>query len=166
MIINSTRVGTIEVQEQDLIHFPAGVVGLPDWQDAVIVPVPDLPLFAWLQFTHDPDAAFLLLDVQALYPDYNCDLARQQAGAHQTATVFTIVKVPNGDFSQTTTNLMGPIVIQPPASSDQRLETSDKPQETSDNRQATSDKRLGTQVIIHDSNYPMRHPLFAGETAC
>ena len=114
------------------------------------------------QFSHDPDAAFLLLDVAALYPDYNCDMARQQAGVDQDAIVYTIVKVPNGDFSKATTNLMGPIVIQSLASSDQRLATSDNPQETSDKRQVTS----GTQVILHDSNYPLRHPLFAGEAAC
>ena len=155
MIINSTRIGTIEVQEQELISFPSGVVGLSDWQSAVMVPVPDLPLLAWLQFAHDPDAAFLLLDVQALYPDYNCNMARQQAGADQDATIYTIVKVPNGDFSRSTTNLMAPIVIQ-----------RDKPQTPSDKRQATSDKRLGAQVILHDSNYPLRHPLFAGESAC
>ena len=141
MIIQSTRVGSVELEEQDLIHFSTGVVGLPDWQDAVMVPVPDVPILTWLQFAHDPDAAFLLLDIQSLYPYYDCDLARQQVGAGPTATVYTIVKVPNGDFSKATTNLMGPIVIQ-------------------------GDKRLGTQVILHDSNYPLRHPLFEGEAAC
>ena len=89
--------------------------------------------------SHDPDAAFLLLDVQSLYPDYNCDLARQQVSAGPSATVYSIVKVPNGDFSKATTNLMAPIVIQ---------------------------RRVGTQVVLHDSKYPLRHPLFEGEAAC
>ena len=162
MIIESTRVGSIELEEYDLIHFSIGVVGLPDWQHAVMVPVPDVPILTWLQFAHDPDAAFLLLDVQSLCPDYNCSLARQQAGAEPTATVYTIVKVPNGDFSRATTNLMAPIVIQ----SDKPQETSDKGQETTIKPQATSSKLLGTQVILHDSNYPLRHPLFEGEAAC
>ncbi|KAF0195891.1 MAG: hypothetical protein FD169_1191 [Bacillota bacterium] len=154
MIINSTRIGIIEVQEQELVHFPSGVVGLTDWQNAVVVPVPDLPLLNWLQFAHDPSAAFLLLDVQALYPDYRLEFAREQAQLGQDAKVYTIVKVPNGDFTQATTNLMAPIVIEPPAS------FSDKRQETSDPR------RLAQQVILHDFNYPLRHPLFVEEAAC
>lgn len=163
MIIHSTRVGHIELHPQDLIHFSTGVVGLPEWQNAVIVPVPDLPLLAWLQFTHDPDAAFLLLDVQALYPDYNCDLARQQAGADQTAAVFTIVKVPNGDFSQATTNLMAPIVIREDLSSQFSDPSACR---GSACRAQDGIRNIGTQVILHDTNYSLRHPLFAGEAKC
>lgn len=145
MIINSTRVGPQEVLDKDTISFSTGVVGLPDWQQAIIVPVKEVPLLSWLQFTHDPDAAFLLLDVGALFPDYDIAAARANAQLNE-GVVYTIVRVPGGDFAQATTNLMAPIVIG--------------------RREPGDERRVGVQIVLHDLSYPLRHPLFGGEGTC
>jgi flagellar assembly factor FliW len=103
--------------------------------------LPEAPLLFWLQFTHDADAAFLLLNIARLAPDYDLCLARQVAELQETARVFTIVSVPGGDLARATTNLLAPVVIEP----------------------NPSGSPVGKQVILHDTNYPLRHPLFRGD---
>ncbi|MBT9154321.1 MAG: Flagellar assembly factor FliW [Firmicutes bacterium] len=139
MLVNSSRLGEVTVQPGDLISFPSGFIGLPEWQSAVLVPFsPEVPLLTWLQFTHDADAAFLLLDVAEFAPDYDVPLAQQEAELSEASRVFTIVSVPAGDFSRATTNLLAPVVIEPnPGGSP-----------------------LGKQVVLHETSYPLRHPLF------
>lgn len=144
MIITSTRLGEFEVQDSDIITFTEGFPGLPEWQSGVLVPVPEVPLLCWLQFIHDPDAAFLLLDVKEFVSDYDVALAKMAAGLGEDCLVMTIVKVPGGDFSRSTTNLLAPVVIQPPRARSEELGA----------------LRLGKQVILHETNYPLRQPLF------
>lgn len=142
MIVHSSRLGEVTVRPDDLISFPAGFIGLPEWQSAALAPFsPEVPLLQWLQFTHDADAAFLLLDIAQFAPDYDVALARQVAELKETSHVFTIVSVPSGDFSRATTNLLAPVVIEPnPAGSP-----------------------VGKQVILHDTAYPLRHSLFRSD---
>lgn len=141
MQIHSTRVGEITVEPEYLISFPEGMVGLPEWQQAVVVPIPDVPLLSWLQFTHDPDAAFLILDTLGFFPDYRYTEARYESALEGDLAVFTVVKVPDGDFKLATTNLLAPLVIQ--------------------NKTTTP---RGRQVVIPNSGYSLRHPLFGGDS--
>ena len=145
MIIESTRVGPIEVTETDIIHFPHGVLGLPDWQQAVLVPVEEVPGLSWLQFLHDSDAAFLLLDVKTVFPGYETAAACREAELGEACLVRTIVTVPGGDFSKATTNLLGPLVIECSPEGEGSL-------------------RQGMQVVLHNLNYPVRQPLFGDES--
>lgn len=154
MIVHSTRLCDLHIAEVDLIAFPSGFWGLPEWQQGALVPVEGAPAFFWLQFTHDPAAAFLLLDITAFAPDYDCVMAKAAAELPSDAAVFTIVTIPDQNLALATTNLLAPVVISAPP---------DPPQATSDERQATS--RLGTQVILHDSGYPLRFPLSVGGDA-
>ncbi|MBT9176075.1 MAG: Flagellar assembly factor FliW [Firmicutes bacterium] len=142
MLVNSSRLGEVTVQPDDLISFPSGFIGLPEWQSAVLVPFSsEVPLLTWLQFTHAADAAFLLLDVAEFAPDYDVPLAQQAAELSETSRVFTIVSVPGGDFSLATTNLLAPVVIESDAVG----------------------SALGKQVVLHDTSYPLRHPLFRSD---
>ena len=153
MIVCSSRLGELSVAEDKLIAFPHGFLGLPEWQRGVLVSVEGAPAFFWLQFTHDPAAAFLLLDIAALAPDYDCAAARAAAEVPADAAVYTIVTIPEQNLSLATTNLLAPVVISatpnPP-----------HPQATSDKGQATPCH--GQQVVLHDSGYPLRFPLFEG----
>jgi len=134
MLVNSSRVGEIQVSAEDIIVFNEGVLGLPDWTEAVVVPVDGVPSLLWLQFLHDADAAFLLLDVLSLFPGYDVNEAKKQAGlSGDDLSVLTIVSVPGEDFSEATTNLIGPLVLG---------------------------AGQGKQDVLHNSSYPLRQPLF------
>ena len=134
MKIMSTRAGEVVVEEKDVISFPEGLVGIPCWQNAVLLPIPEVAELCWLQAVDDPDAAFLLLKVGEYFPQYDENLARLSAELPNGA-VYSIVRVPEDDLSRATTNLMGPLII--------------------DTEAAT-----GKQVVLHDSGYDLRQPLF------
>ena len=108
MIVHSTRLGELHIAEALLITFPSGFWGLPEWQQGALVAVEGAPAFFWLQFTHDPAAAFLLLDINAFAPDYDCATAKAAAELPSDAAVFTIVTIPAQDFALATTNLLAP----------------------------------------------------------
>jgi flagellar assembly factor FliW len=123
--------------DDKIISFGEGVLGLPEWNEAVLLPVEGVPSLYWLQFLHDEEAAFLVLDVLTLFPKYDVALAKGQASLDGDDTVvLTTVSVPGGDFSKATTNLMGPVVLA---------------------------GLKGRQVVLHDTEYPLRQPLFGGQ---
>jgi flagellar assembly factor FliW len=134
MKIMSTRAGAVEVDEREVINFPEGLVGIPFWQSAVLLPIPEVAELCWLQAVDDPDAAFLLLKVGDYFPQYDENLARACAELPDGA-VYSIVRVPQDDLSRATTNLMGPVIIDLSAAT-------------------------GKQVVLHDSGYDLRQPLF------
>jgi len=142
MIIKSTRLGEFEICARDLVCFPEGFSGLPEWQEGVLVPVNDVAHFFWLQFTHDSEAAFLLLEVEGVISDFDLRLAREAATVEDDAKVYAIVRVPHGDLKQATVNLLAPVIIR------------------------GTPRREGFQVILHDSGYPLRHPLFVEDVPC
>ena len=100
------------------------------------------PFLLWLQFTHDQDAAFLLLDIEPVFPDYDLALARTAAGANPAAKVYAIISVPGGLLAKATANLLAPVVID------------------------STPTLQGRQVVLHDSPYPLRHPLFTEDEPC
>ena len=134
--ISSSRLGELELSTDEIINFCDGFLGLPTWQEAVLRKTEVAPFLLWLQFTHDPDAAFLVLDIESVFPDYDLALARTAAGTSPAAKVFAIVSVPGGLLAKATANLLAPVVID------------------------STPTPLGRQVVLHDSPYPLRHPLF------
>jgi len=153
MVIHSTRLGEVTAQPEDLIFFEEGFLGLPAWQSGVLVPVPEAPPLYWLQFTHDPEAALLLLEVQDFAPDFDLALAREAANLGEKARVLSIVTVPAGNFSRSTANLLAPVVLSWPGD----MGPGQKP-----GQERPAAARRGKQVVLHDTDYPLRYPLFGG----
>ena len=140
--ISSSRLGELEVQVDECITFAEGFLGLPTWQEAVLRKTEVAPYLLWLQFTHDPEAAFLLLDIESVLPDYDLNLARAASDYGPAARVLAIVSVPDGRLANATVNLFAPLVIAPTPA----------PQ--------------GRQVVLHDTAYPLRHALFTEDEPC
>ena len=66
-----TRFGEVEYDPANVLHFPAGLVGLPNLRNFVVMPnKKDGPLF-WIQSTEDPDIAFVLTDPTNFFLEYN-----------------------------------------------------------------------------------------------
>ncbi|MBS4054458.1 MAG: flagellar assembly protein FliW [Thermaerobacter sp.] len=137
--ISSSRLGELELSTDEIINFSEGFLGLPTWQEALLRQTEVAPYLLWLQFTHDQEAAFLLLDIEQVLPDYDLALARTAAGTSPAAKVYAIISVPGGLLAKATANLLAPVVI------DSTL----APQ--------------GRQVVLHDTAYPLRHPLFTAD---
>ncbi len=109
-----TRFGEIEYDPQNLLHFPAGLIGFPNLQDFIVMPNKKKgPLF-WIQSVEDPAIAFVLTDPCNFFLDYHVvpeDSERSMLyiDAEDPCYVLVVVTVPPDQ--NITLNLAAPILF-------------------------------------------------------
>ncbi|SHK14122.1 flagellar assembly factor FliW [Anaerobranca californiensis DSM 14826] len=139
MELNTARFGKLEVKGEKIITFPQGIPGFENLTKYILLEEPDTNgAFYWLQSVEDGDIS-LLLTRPYLFTDYQIQLDRELLEdigitAEGQGEVFTVVNVPD-DFQRATTNLMAPIILN-------------------------SDTMAGKQIILTDSHWPIKFPLF------
>ncbi len=132
-----TRFGEIEYDPDKVLHFPAGLVGLPNLKHFVVMPnKKDGPLF-WIQSVEDPDIAFVLTDPTNFFLEYKVvpDSEEKQTlhiENDEDCFALSIVTVPQDQ--KITVNLAAPILYSP-----------------------KSNRAL--QVILENSDYQTKTPL-------
>lgn len=132
-----TRFGEIEYDPEKTLHFPHGLVGLPNLKNFVVMPNQTQgPLF-WIQCIDDPDFAFVLTDPTNFFLDYliTPDPSVRNLlnlGAGDQFFVLALVTVPPDQ--NITLNLAAPIFYAP-----------------------SSNK--ATQIILEDTEYKTKTPL-------
>jgi len=139
MVVKSTRFGTLEVEEKDILHFPEGLPGFADEKAFVFIPYGPQSPFAFLQSVAEPNLTFLIVEPFAFFADYRFELADDLAKAigvskKMPPQVFAIVTVPE-KMEEMTANLLAPIVVNPA-------------------------RRLALQVVLEKVPYTTRHRLF------
>ncbi|MEJ5377188.1 MAG: flagellar assembly protein FliW [bacterium] len=138
MIFETTRFGTIEVDEAKAVCFQEGLPGFPEARRFVLLQhSPESP-FHWLQSMDDPALAFVVMDPLLLDENYlnaipKESLAELNLEEAQGAAVLVIVNIQRANQS-ITANLMAPLVINP-------------------------ENRMGKQVILLGSGYEIRHTI-------
>lgn len=111
-----TRFGEIEYDPANLLHFPAGLVGLPTLKDFVVMPnKKEGPLF-WIQSIDDPDIAFVLTDPTNFFLEYRVipegsEKEILKIETEEECYVLSIVTVPPDQ--NITLNLAAPILFSP-----------------------------------------------------
>lgn len=111
-----TRFGEVEYDPEKLLHFPAGIIGLPNLRYFIVMPnKKEGPLF-WIQSVDEPDFAFVLTDPTNFFFDYGIspdDSERQslQIGNDEPYFVLAVVTVPPDQ--KITLNLSAPIIFAP-----------------------------------------------------
>jgi flagellar assembly factor FliW len=140
-MIRTTRFGEIDVPPSQVIHLPLGLPGFPDAKAFVLVEHRPGSKFRWLQATHAPDIAFIVVDVASFMPEYPfadvrhalafCDLEPDEELA---VLAICCVPAPPGE---PTANLKAPVGIG-------------------------LRSRRGGQVLLHGSGLEMDVPLFPG----
>lgn len=115
MIVNTTRFGVIEVNEDSLVTLPEGMIGFEQYRSYVLIEHRPESLFRWLQSTEQPDLAFLVIDPSDFFTDYIVDLPDWDAESlglsdPLEAVVLTTAAV-DTEGGRITTNLLAPIVI-------------------------------------------------------
>lgn len=138
MKLRTRQFGEIELAEDSLITFPSGLLGFEALHDFVLLDEPQTAPLQWLQSVDDPQLAFTVLDPQLVFADYAPTLSdedRELLGlaAGEAALVRVMVTVP-ADPSEMTANLLGPLLINPASGK-------------------------GRQIVLHDSDYPVRQRL-------
>jgi flagellar assembly factor FliW len=114
----NTRFGEVEYDPNNLLHFPAGLIGLPNLRHFIVMPNKKQgPLF-WIQSIDEPDIAFVLTDPTNFFLDYLVapDTAERQIlhiDENDECFVLTVVTVPPDQ--NITLNLAAPILFAPKA---------------------------------------------------
>ncbi len=139
MLIQTSRFGDIEIDEDKIITMTSPILGFPDDRQFILIPhAPDSP-FWWLQAVHRPPLAFAVLQAARLNASYEPEIGRLIRdelclSKDELPEVLVILTVPKGCPEAMTANLLGPIVIN-------------------------TTKRLARQVVLDDSRYDPCWPL-------
>lgn len=117
MQINTSRFGTIEIDEQQIINFPEGLIGFYDKKRFVILPHKIGSPFKWLQSLDDPEVAFIIIKPMVFMAKYEPVISRDELttlslNSIKEAEIYSIVVVPE-DPRKMSANLLGPLVINP-----------------------------------------------------
>ncbi|MBN2560371.1 MAG: flagellar assembly protein FliW [Phycisphaerae bacterium] len=136
MIIETSRFGGIEVDDQRFLNFPKGLLGFPDDREYALIQTGENSAFYWMQAVHRPELAFVVCDPRMFVMDYRVaikaeDLTHIGLADTNGSQVFVIV---NKVDDMLTGNLQGPLVINV----------------------AT---RVGKQLVLSDKRHSTRHPL-------
>lgn len=138
MIIQSVRLGELEVQEEELLHFAGGLPGFGGETKFAFVPNGEDSPFAFLQSVNEPNLTFLLADPFAFFNDYQFELddiyVKELGLGEVLLKVLAIVTVPE-KAEEMTVNLLAPIIIN--------LET-----------------RLARQIVLENTPFTTKHQLF------
>ena len=137
--IETTRFGSIEIDPEQIIEFPDGILGFEEYHRYVVVEPPG-HIFSFLQSVDEPWLSFVVIMPELLRSDYYVDLEPQlvkELGFEdpKDGKVFAIVTIPE-DTAEMTANLQAPIVIN--------LKT-----------------KLAKQIVLTDGAYKIRHNVLA-----
>jgi flagellar assembly factor FliW len=114
----------VHYEDDQVITFTEGLIGMPDMRRAVLVPIDEFEPFCWLASVESEKNRFIVVDPRMIFDTYQPFSNEEAAGVLQT---LAIVKI-SSDWAKTTVNLRAPLVIN--------LET-----------------QKGAQVILSESNY-------------
>jgi flagellar assembly factor FliW len=111
-----TRFGEVEYDPDNLLIFPAGLIGFPTLRSFIVMPNrKEGPLF-WIQSVDDPDIAFVLTDPTNFFLDYKVtadDAERNSLQISQEDEYFVLAVVTVPPDQKLTLNLVAPILFAP-----------------------------------------------------
>ena len=112
MKFNTSRFGELEVQEEKIINFPSGLVGLPNLNRFILIDHKDSAL-KWLQSVDDPDMAFIVVSPSLIVAEYSLELEKSvkkhiQLENEDDLDVLVTMRVSGEDVIA---NFQGPIAI-------------------------------------------------------
>jgi len=138
MQIETSRFGSVEIDDSRITQFPKGLVGFPHCVRFALMQTNDEGVFFWLQSVERAELAFVVCDPRVFVPDYRIpikgeDLELIGLESPDDAQVLVIVnKVDN----MLTGNLQGPLVIN-------------------------ARSLTGAQLVLSDKRYTTRYPLIS-----
>jgi flagellar assembly factor FliW len=136
MEIVTTRFGTLNVDDDRVIHFPKGLLGFPDHARYALIQTGEENYFFWLQCVDEPNLAFVVTDPSIFFKDYEVPIKEEtQAEIGMTDVAYAQVFVICNKVDEWLTgNLLGPIVVN-------------------------AQNRTAQQVVLTDKKWTTRQPL-------
>jgi flagellar assembly factor FliW len=115
MEIKTTRFGPLEVGAEDLLLFPAGMPGLEQCRQWVLLSDAGNDCLGWLQSAERPDVALAVVSPRRFVSDYQLRVSKVELeplklSDVRSAQVLAIVSKHGADI---TLNLRAPLVLNP-----------------------------------------------------
>jgi len=115
MKVYTTHFGEIEINDDTIITFPAGILGFPQYKKYALIDVDENSPLKWLHSIEEPSLAFVVTDPNLFRSDYSIDAWKKdlediQVINAEEVIVLVLVTVPT-DPSKMTANLKGPVLI-------------------------------------------------------
>lgn len=134
--VETSRFNTIEVDENDVITLPSGLIGFPELKQYVLLDHDDNSPFKWLQSLDDGAIAFVLINPLLFRPDFTVEVNEAEVAdlgleQEEDAIISVIITMPS-DPQKMTANLKAPLVFN-------------------------LKNRKGRQVILNNSDYTTKH---------
>lgn len=143
--LETTHFGCLTIQEEKIMTFPMGLVGLAQATRFILMEVPEWQgELQWLQSVDQGDLAFVLINPAVCRPDYQPTVSPEVLGLlgldnMDSAIVMAICTVPE-DPLKMTANLLAPLIINPL-------------------------NQTGLQVVLSEDSHPLRCPVFKEQAA-
>lgn len=142
MKVKTTRFGTIDVKEEQVITLTEGMLGFSECSRYTLMDDEIGEPFMWMQSLDIPSLAFVVIDPAIILPSYHFSVKKDQIKNLETENVddlqvYVIVTMA-ANILDVTVNLQGPLVVN-------------------------KNKRVGLQVVLNDPNFSTRHPLFTDQ---
>ena len=144
MKLDTTRFGTINIEEKQIIDFPDGLYGFEKETRFTLLPFnPNVESpMEWMQSVLSPHLAFVITDPYLYVPDYKLKLMvedKNKVGLESDDSFLTrcIVTIPE-NYTEMTANLVAPVVIN-------------------------QHKRVAKQFVLTSMEYDTRHYLLPEE---
>jgi len=136
----TSRLGEIEIREEDVLIFTHGIPGFDEYSRYVIVSPEEIAPFRYLQSLENEGLSFIITDPFAFHASYEFDLPEDvtellNIKGEDEVAIWSLVSV-RDNLQEATMNLLAPIVVNKSAN-------------------------LAKQVILHDTSYMIRHKLFS-----
>lgn len=141
MIINSPRLGRLEITSEDILNFPQGLIGFEDCRSWVVVADPQSEGVAWLQNLERPDLAVAVTSPRRHVPNYQVRTRHEELGPLNLSHSdhIYVLAIISKNHGRLTLNLRAPVMVN----LDQRL-----------GRQiVTADEQPLQLILPHASDY-------------
>ena len=114
MEVKTKTMGTVSVDDKNIIEFPNGLLGFEDFHRYALIESEYKPFF-WMQSLDESSLAFLIVDPFIIADNYELDvddkaLSEIDVASSADVIVWAIVTVPS-DGGPVTANLQGPVVV-------------------------------------------------------
>lgn len=140
MMLKTRHFGTLNIEEDKILNFEAGIPGFADSKRFVLLKNDDADSpFCWLQSVEEEDVALALVNPFSFYPTYSPEIKDELVedlgtNKEEELTVYNVLVVPD-DLKQMTVNLKAPIIIN-------------------------ANEKKGMQVIADNAEYGVRHYIY------
>lgn len=145
MNINTTRFGEVSIDENLIFEFVEPIIGYDDLKQYVLIEHSENSAFKWLQSVDCAELAFPVTSPAFFDIEYQFEIPTEEAEKINLSSVeslisLNIVTIPAGNPRKATINLLAPIIIN-------------------------AANKQGMQLILSNSNYPVKQSLFKDENA-